>query len=64
MDVHLLEEAIYHKPIALSIQWKSWLHKLIQKIDLESWPKRLGKLDDGRLMRGHLSKDIKLCKLG
>ncbi len=26
---------MYHKPVALPIKWEGWLHKFIQKIDLE-----------------------------
>ena len=40
--------------MALLIQWKNWLCELIQKIDLEDWPRKFGRSDDQWLMRSPL----------
>ncbi len=41
LPIYILEEATYHKLVALPIQWEGWLHRLIQKVDSKGWFKRL-----------------------
>lgn len=48
--VYMFEEVMYYKLVAPPIQ-KGWLHKLIQKIDCKVWPRRLGRLGDGWLLK-------------
>ncbi len=39
--MYVLEKAMYHKLVALSIRWEGWLCMLIQKVDSKGWFKRL-----------------------
>ena len=52
------QEATYYKSVAPLIQWEGWLRRLIQKVDLEGWPKRLDKLSDRWLIRDQLQDNL------
>ena len=64
MYTYLSKKVMYYKSMAPPIQWEGWLHRLIQKVDLEDWPRKLDKSSDGCLMRGHLLGNIKLSSSG
>ena len=49
---------MYHKLVVLPIQWEGWLYKLVQKVDLKGWPRRLGRSGDRWLIRGPLCKKL------